>query len=360
MGKSSAAPVDLGRLLVPPPPFLRITASIPMDAPADAILWPAADLLPPVDPEDTSGDLLIAGRVIASGFLTWSDARLKEDITSLDTAAVRSKLSRIGAYTYRYRAELGAGDATHIGLLAQEVQKQFPELVATQPDGALAVNYVELIPVLMHCVNELGVELAELHQRPEPLASQSELSVAVLSLFNKCVAATISSSAIRDRMARSDALKMKLVSVQERQRQRCSLDTDRMLLQNCETLLAHRREQLLRQAGASAAVRALTQRSIAKLEAEAATLQKALLAVAQPIDDDVDAEEVQTALATCERELQAEQVMHKTLCQQYPVLGELIASQRDVTVLNRIQTVCLDTSLDLHALFEQIRQVLQS
>ena len=41
-----------------------------------------------------------------------------------------------------------------IGLLAQDVQKVFPEIVNTGKDGMLAVNYQALIPVLINALKE--------------------------------------------------------------------------------------------------------------------------------------------------------------------------------------------------------------
>ena len=41
-----------------------------------------------------------------------------------------------------------------IGLLAQEVQKVFPELVSEDKNGMLAVNYQALVPVLINALKE--------------------------------------------------------------------------------------------------------------------------------------------------------------------------------------------------------------
>eukprot|EP00698_Gefionella_okellyi_P013362 TRINITY_DN3652_c0_g1_i1.p1 TRINITY_DN3652_c0_g1~~TRINITY_DN3652_c0_g1_i1.p1 ORF type:complete len:722 (-),score=80.24 TRINITY_DN3652_c0_g1_i1:478-2370(-) len=91
-----------------------------------------------------------AGQVVASAYFTLSDARLKEDISRLSNDAVE-KLSRIGAYVYRYKTELEGADRNYrIGLLAQEVQREFPEAVLRRSDEYLAVDYTQLVPVLVH------------------------------------------------------------------------------------------------------------------------------------------------------------------------------------------------------------------
>ena len=63
---------------------------------------------------------------------------------------------------------------THLGLLAQEVEKAIPEAVHRDPDPAVALgmNYANLIPVLIKAIQEqqatitaLKAESAELKQR---------------------------------------------------------------------------------------------------------------------------------------------------------------------------------------------------
>eukprot|EP00698_Gefionella_okellyi_P016327 TRINITY_DN4670_c0_g1_i1.p1 TRINITY_DN4670_c0_g1~~TRINITY_DN4670_c0_g1_i1.p1 ORF type:complete len:306 (-),score=78.41 TRINITY_DN4670_c0_g1_i1:105-1022(-) len=100
-------------------------------------------------------DLVVAGRVFARGFMQLSDERAKTDIERLPDA--RAKLAKIGAYVYKYCDPLRNGDRVHIGVLAQEVRKQFPELVHEGADGYLRVNYSELVAPLIEAFK--GVEL---------------------------------------------------------------------------------------------------------------------------------------------------------------------------------------------------------
>ena len=52
-----------------------------------------------------------------------------------------------------------------IGLLAQEVQKVFPELVSEDNNGMLAVNYQALVPVLINALKELESETSSLESQ---------------------------------------------------------------------------------------------------------------------------------------------------------------------------------------------------
>ena len=58
-----------------------------------------------------------------------------------------------------------------IGLLAQEVEKVFPEIVNTS-DKYLSINYQALIPILINAVNEQTKRNESLKQRMETLKSK--------------------------------------------------------------------------------------------------------------------------------------------------------------------------------------------
>lgn len=45
------------------------------------------------------------------------------------------------------------------GVIAQEIQKEFPEMVEMQESGYLAVDYKQLIPVMIEAIKELKQEI---------------------------------------------------------------------------------------------------------------------------------------------------------------------------------------------------------
>lgn len=53
---------------------------------------------------------------------------------------------------------------TEYGVLAQEVQKEFPEMVVKGNDGYLRVDYIQLIPVMIEAIKELKQEIDQLKQ----------------------------------------------------------------------------------------------------------------------------------------------------------------------------------------------------
>lgn len=56
------------------------------------------------------------------------------------------------------------GGKRELGVIAQEVEAVFPELVGTARDGYKRVDYLGLIPVLIEAVKELDERLAALER----------------------------------------------------------------------------------------------------------------------------------------------------------------------------------------------------
>ena len=109
-----------------------------------------------------SGSLTLAGDLVTS-----SDKNLKSNIVSL--GPVLTKLISINPkrYTMKNDAEL----KEKIGLLAQDVQAVFPELV-DENNEYMSVNYQALIPVLISAVNEQTKRNESLKRRIETLKSK--------------------------------------------------------------------------------------------------------------------------------------------------------------------------------------------
>jgi flagellar biosynthesis chaperone FliJ len=79
--------------------------------------------------------------------------RLKSNIASLGSTLSKILLIDGKSYTMKKNGQ------QKIGVLAQDVQKVFPELVTRGANKILAVNYQGLIPVLINAVNEQQKEL---------------------------------------------------------------------------------------------------------------------------------------------------------------------------------------------------------
>lgn len=63
------------------------------------------------------------------------------------------------AYKYLKKEDMEMSSRRHFGIDAEELQKVYPDLVLEGQDGYLAVNYVELVPLLVRSIQELKQEL---------------------------------------------------------------------------------------------------------------------------------------------------------------------------------------------------------
>ncbi|MBC8197684.1 MAG: tail fiber domain-containing protein [Candidatus Marinimicrobia bacterium] len=97
------------------------------------------------------------GTAGSGGFATYSDRRLKKNIKPLKN--VINKVKAINGVTYEWDWDEPEKDKEgnvirHLGVIAQDVEKQFPELVETNMDGMLGVNYGGLSAVLIEAFKE--------------------------------------------------------------------------------------------------------------------------------------------------------------------------------------------------------------
>jgi hypothetical protein len=104
------------------------------------------------------GNLTIAGTLTEN-----SDRRLKTDIRPLSETV--PALRRLQAVRFRFRAGTNRPEGEHIGLIAQDVQAVFPELVQQGADGYLSVSYTNLTAVLVQALSEQQDEIEALTER---------------------------------------------------------------------------------------------------------------------------------------------------------------------------------------------------
>jgi len=82
--------------------------------------------------------------------------------------SILKKLEKINGFHYEWNdtmKELTGVQGQEYGVIAQEVQKQFPDLVTLEDDGYLAVDYIQLIPILLQAIKELNIKVEILSQK---------------------------------------------------------------------------------------------------------------------------------------------------------------------------------------------------
>ena len=135
------------------------------------------------------GNMKVTGTIDGT-LVSSSDARLKEDVQPLGDNAmnrgvgVLQILESLNPVSFKYKQleekkeALPTGDGEdaveeeelpnpvmekeHFGLIAQELQEIYPNLVYEKDNGYLAVNYTELVPVLMQAIKELNAKVEQL------------------------------------------------------------------------------------------------------------------------------------------------------------------------------------------------------
>ena len=129
----------------------------------------------------TSWDGRFRGNVIAYGSMSSiSDRRIKTNITPIEP--VLDKIQRIGVYKYnKITAPEASKDKIEIGVIAQEIQKEFPDLVNEETvdpertfglETLLTVDYEHLTAVLLKGMQEQQDQIDSMKKQIEELTSK--------------------------------------------------------------------------------------------------------------------------------------------------------------------------------------------
>ena len=106
------------------------------------------------------GDITVSNKIYGT-LNSSSDARLKKNVQTIDGALDKVLKLRGVSYYWKNKEEMGA-DSTirhfdnnkHIGVIAQELEEVFPELVSDDKEGFKTVEYTALAPILIEAIKE--------------------------------------------------------------------------------------------------------------------------------------------------------------------------------------------------------------
>jgi len=146
---------------------------------------------------NSSYSLYVSGNAYCSGQWLSSDVRLKKNITNLNKSNIKLLL-QLNAASYQLidpsKLETTASNDSanssvksmlegdfesrvHFGYLAQDFEKIFPNLVKTDSNGYKALNYIELIPVIIEALKEqdsvISVQNAHIKELENSLQSSN-------------------------------------------------------------------------------------------------------------------------------------------------------------------------------------------
>jgi hypothetical protein len=98
-----------------------------------------------------------------------SDIAMKKNLTPISNPL--DKVLSLSGYDFKWKAKVlkdrGGEDGyfvreKDVGIIAQEVEKVCPEIVATRQDGNKAVRYEKLVPLLIESIKELTAKVTRL------------------------------------------------------------------------------------------------------------------------------------------------------------------------------------------------------
>ena len=99
-----------------------------------------------------------------------SDRRLKTNILNIPNAL--EKVSMLNGVTFEWlefdenkNKEIHANEGTDVGVIAQDVEAVFPDLVDTRESGYKAVKYDKLTALLIEAVKELNEKVIKLENK---------------------------------------------------------------------------------------------------------------------------------------------------------------------------------------------------
>ena len=116
----------------------------------------------------------VNGNVEATIFNTVSDSALKQNITLLRD--VIGKLSLLRGVYFDWNLSENSGlllrEGRQIGLIAQDVEKVYPEIVMINDRGYKMVDYTKLTPVLLEAIKEQQQQIESTRQENQQLKTQ--------------------------------------------------------------------------------------------------------------------------------------------------------------------------------------------
>ena len=139
-----------------------------------------------------NGPVKVTSTLTAQSIVNLSDYRVKKNIRSLSNSSLGNIMS-MNVVEYNYDADvlMPADDSDtssvvtrslqlskeksliaaekHYGLIAQELQQLYPDLVKESQDGYLTINYIEIIPLLIRSVQELNAKIEQYEQGDVPI-----------------------------------------------------------------------------------------------------------------------------------------------------------------------------------------------
>jgi hypothetical protein len=131
---------------------------------------------------EVGGTIWANGSTISAGASTWSDSRFKKNVETIYGAL--NSVTKLRGVTYDWdESNLNTSNfpkGKQIGVIAQEVEKVFPELVTTGADGYKSVAYEKMSAIFIEAFKEQQSQIKNQQTEIELLKTQLEEIKALL------------------------------------------------------------------------------------------------------------------------------------------------------------------------------------
>lgn len=110
-----------------------------------------------------STDLIVKNNLYVLGHIfNPSDVKLKEEIEPISDSKIEN-LFDLEPVEYKLKSDIKK--KKHYGLIAQDVEKLYPELISDSNLGFKSVNYMELLPLLLLKMKNMQKEIDDLREQ---------------------------------------------------------------------------------------------------------------------------------------------------------------------------------------------------
>lgn len=118
------------------------------------------------DNASITSDVTVGGICYAQQFVTLSDERRKRSVSAVNLDGIMSSLQGVNTYYYKIQNDDPLEEGMlEIGLLAQELEGSFPEVIQRREDGTKYVKYNAVVALLLGAVRRLNQRVDQLESR---------------------------------------------------------------------------------------------------------------------------------------------------------------------------------------------------
>ena len=131
------------------------------------------------------------GTCQATDFNATSDRNLKENICPLDSTSMLHKICNIQGFSFQFKKDSSSSSSsssdnasanenedninkTKLGVIAQNIEEEFPELVTSIEDKPKTVNYNGFVGPFIECIKELNRKNDELVHKNDDLVHKND------------------------------------------------------------------------------------------------------------------------------------------------------------------------------------------